>query len=669
MNNNKDININKSKPKVGFGAGHGSPMGMAKGGEKAKDFKNTMKRLSKYLAIYKSRLILVVLFAIGSTIFAILSPKILGNVTNQLVDDYIGMLAYDQFTQNLPSGMSIEPGTTGADLMNTLPEEMMIKIPEDRLETIKDLDLSSRPTIDYDSILYFILVLLTLFILSAIFSIIQGLITSDISQKVAYKFRKEILEKINKLPLKYFDKTTYGDVLSRITNDVDTIGQSLNQSMTQLIGSVITIIGILIMMLTINVTMTFVALLILPLSMVLIRFIIKKSQKFFKQQQQGLGKLDGNIEELYSGHNIVKIFNAEERSLDNFNIINDKLYKSAWKSQFLTGLMFPIMNVISNIGYAAVAVLGGYLAIDGKVKIGDIQAFIQYMQQFTRPITQTANISNVLQSTAAAAERIFEFLAEPEEQNLINSVEIQDIQGQVTFEHVKFGYDKNIPVIKDFSAKIQSGQRIAIVGPTGAGKTTIVNLLMRFYDIDSGKIMIDGIDINKMSRSYVRSLLGMVLQDTWLFNGTIRQNIAYGKSNTSNDEVIKAAKLAHADHFIQSLPKGYDMVLNEEVNNISEGEKQLITIARAMLANPPILILDEATSSVDTRTEVLIQKAMDNLMKNRTSFVIAHRLSTIKNADLILVIDNGNIVEQGNHIELLNKQGFYADLYNSQFEE
>jgi len=668
--NNRDT-MQKSKPKVGLGggAGHGGPMGMAKGGEKAKDFKNTMKQLFRYLAIYKIRLIFVIIFAIGSTTFAILAPKILGNVTNQLVDDYISILAYEQLTSTLPPTMQIEVGTTGADMIDKIPEEMLSRIPEDRLALIMDMDLSSKPTFDYTSILQSIILLLSLFLLSTILSYIQGWITSDISQKIAYRFRKEILSKINKLPLKYFDNTTYGDVLSRITNDVDTIGQSLNQSMTQLIGAVITIIGILIMMITINVTMTLVALLILPISMIVMKFIIKKSQKFFKQQQSGLGKLDGHIEEMYAGHNIVKVFNAEKVSIKKFNNVNEHLYQSAWKSQFLTGLMFPMMNIIGNMGYVVIAVLGGYLAINGKIKIGDIQAFIQYMQQFTRPIMQTANISNVLQSTAAAAERIFEFFEEKEESVIDMQLKVNKINGDVVFEHVNFSYNKDIPIIKDFNINIKAGERIAIVGPTGAGKTTIVNLLMRFYDIDSGKIMIDGIDINKMSRSYVRSLLGMVLQDTWLFNGTIRENIAYGKSNATNDEIIKAAKLAHADHFIQSLPKGYDMILNEEVNNISEGEKQLITIARAMLANPPILILDEATSSVDTRTEILIQKAMDNLMKNKTSFVIAHRLSTIKNADLILVINNGDIVEHGTHKELLQKQGFYADLYNSQFEE
>lgn len=648
----------------------GGPMAMMQGGEKAKDFKGTMKNLLKYLSPYLKSIIIVLIFAVASTVFTILSPKILGNITNQIVNDYTNMVVYDQVMAKLPAGVKLPAGTTGADIIKMIPAEMLSQVPQDKLDKIKNVDFSSRPTIQFYLIGRTALILIALYIISAGFSYAQGWIMSGVSQKITYKFRKDILAKISKLPLSYFDKRTHGEVLSRITNDVDTVSQNLNQSLTQIITSVTTIIGILIMMLTISWLLTLIAIIVLPISFVFIVFIVKKSQKLFKRQQDSLGDMNGHIEEMYSGHNIVKVFNGEERSLIKFNKINNDLYDSAWKSQFLSGLLFPIMNIVGNMGYVGIAVLGGWLAIKGSINIGDIQAFIQYMQQFTQPITQTANVTNVLQSTAAAAERIFEFLNENEEiKNIENPIEFSNIKGNVEFKNVRFGYDKDKVIIKDFSASIKAGQRIAIVGPTGAGKTTMVNLLMRFYDVDSGSISVDGVDIRNMKREDLRKMFGMVLQDTWLFNGTIKENIAYGRLNAKDSEIIDAAKAAHADHFIHSLPEGYNMIVNEEADNISQGEKQLLTIARAMLANPPMLILDEATSSVDTRTEVLIQKAMEKLMEGKTTFVIAHRLSTIKKSDLILVMDQGNIVEQGTHEELLAKKGFYASLYNSQFKE
>ena len=668
MSNEK--NLEKNNSMRGHGPGGNGPMAMMHGGEKAKDFKGTMKALLKYLKPFSKQLVVVVIFAMASTAFTILSPKILGNITNQIVNDYTNMVVYDQVMSRLPSGVTLPEGTTGADLLKTIPSQMLEQIPQDKLDKIKDVNFSSRPTIQFSVIGKTILLLIALYLLSAAFSYIQGWIMTGISQKITYNFRKDILAKISKLPLKYFDTRTHGEVLSRITNDVDTVSQNLNQSIIQIITSVTTIVGILVMMLTISWLLTLVAIIILPISFVFISFIVKRSQKLFKRQQDTLADLNGHIEEMYSGHNIVKVFNGEQRALKKFNILNVDLYDSAWKSQFLSGMLFPIMNVVGNLGYVGIAVLGGWLAINGTINIGDIQAFIQYMQQFTQPITQTANITNILQSTAAAAERIFEFLNEKEEaESSDKSVILSNVKGNIEFKNVKFGYTKDNVVIKDFSANIKSGQRIAIVGPTGAGKTTMVNLLMRFYDVDSGSITIDGVNIENIHRNDLRKMFGMVLQDTWLFNGTIRENLAYGKLNATENEIIKAAKSAHVDHFIHSLPDGYDMMINEEADNISQGEKQLLTIARAMLANPPMLILDEATSSVDTRTELLIQKAMDKLMEGRTTFVIAHRLSTIKNADLILVMDHGNIVEQGKHKELLAKNGFYASLYNSQFKE
>lgn len=657
----------KKRERVHMGGG---PMGRAGVGEKAKDFKGTIKKLVRYLADFRWQMSLVAIFTIGSTVFAIISPKILGGATNQIVDDYVSIKTHDTITTNLPSGVTLPPGTTGADVLKQLPNhaELEAKIPVSQLETIKKLDLSQRPTFHFEVIGQIVLWLIGLYLLSALLRYIQAWIMTQVTQSVTFRMRREISEKINRLPLSYFDKQTYGEVLSRVTNDVDTISQTLNQSLSQIISSVVMLIGILAMMLSISWQMTLVAILVLPLSAVLIFAMMKLSQKQFLLQQEQLGELNGHIEEMYAGHQVMRVFNGRARSIEKFTAINTRLHDSAWKSQFFSGLMFPIMTLVGNIGYVAVAVVGGWLAIKGQLKVGDIQAFIQYMQQFNQPITQVANIANILQSTAAAAERVFEFIDETEEKSETQStVKLENVKGEVEFKNVTFGCDPDKMIIKNLSAHIKPGQRVAIVGPTGAGKTTLVNLLMRFYEVNSGSIEIDGVDIKTMKRSDVRQIFGMVLQDTWLFNGTIRENLLYGNPKASEEEMIKTAKEAHVDHFVRSLPGGYDMVLGEEATNISQGEKQLLTIARAMLAQTPMLILDEATSSVDTRTEVLIQKAMDKLMQGKTSFVIAHRLSTIRDADLILVVKDGNIIEQGNHAELLCQNGFYAELYNSQF--
>ncbi|MGG3652322.1 ABC transporter ATP-binding protein [Bacillus pseudomycoides] len=604
----------------GHGGGHMGG-GMRKI-EKAKNFKGTMNKLLQYLKPYKFSIVIVIIFAIGSAAFAIVGPKILGKATTKLFEGLV-----DKVT-----------GVHGA-------------------------------AIDFTYIGNIALLLLELYIASTVFSIIQGYIISGVAQKVSYNFRKEIDEKINRMPLKYFDKTTHGEVLSRVTNDVDTVSQTLNQSMSQIITSVITIIGVLIMMLSISWQMTLVALLILPVSMTLIMGVVKRSQKYFKSQQEYLGHVNGQVEEIYSGHNIVKAFNTEEEEVKKFEEVNDTLYHSAWKSQFLSGMMMPIMMFIGNIGYVAVSILGGWLAVKRTIAVGDILAFVQYVRSFTQPIAQVAQIANVLQSTAAAAERVFEFLDEEEEiPEAENPVKLQEVKGEVTFKDVQFGYNPDKIIINNFSANIKPGQKVAIVGPTGAGKTTIVKLLMRFYDVNSGAICIDGHDIKDFTREDLRSMFGMVLQDTWLFNGSIMENIRYGRLGATDEEVIEAAKAAHVHSFVKTLPNKYQMELNEEASNVSQGQKQLLTIARALLADPKILILDEATSSIDTRTEVLIQKAMENLMEGRTSFIIAHRLSTIRDADLILVMKDGDIVEQGNHEELLKADGFYASLYNSQFE-
>ena len=589
--------------------------------EKAKDFKGTMKKLMGYLTQYKMGLLLVVIFAIGSTIFNIAGPKILGKATTELFHGLISKVS----------------GGSG---------------------------------IDFDKIAKILIGLMCLYVCSALFSFIQGYIMTGVSQKLTYRMRKEISEKIDRLPMGYFDKMTHGEILSRITNDVDTLSQSLNQSATQVITSVATIIGVLVMMLSISPLMTVIAILILPLSMGLIGMIVKRSQRYFKEQQEYLGYVNGQVEEVYGGHNIVKAFNKEDDVIDEFDRDNDRLYRSAWKSQFLSGMMMPIMQFVGNLGYVAVVILGGYLAIKKTIEVGDIQSFIQYVRNFTQPIQQVAQVANMLQSTAAASERVFEFLEEPEEEAAPeNPVVLKNPEGAVEFEHVHFGYNPEHTIIHDFSVKVEPGQKIAIVGPTGAGKTTMVKLLMRFYDVSGGSIKVDGHDIREFDRGELRRMFGMVLQDTWLFKGSIEDNIRYGKLDATHEDVVKAADAAYAHRFIQTLPGGYGMELNEEASNVSQGQKQLLTIARAILADPKILILDEATSSVDTRTEVRIQKAMDNLMKGRTSFVIAHRLSTIKDADVILVMKDGDIIEQGNHEELLAMNGFYANLYNSQFEK
>jgi len=660
--------VNQPKPAMmpgGPGSAGRSGMGLV---EKPKNFWGTIKRLVAYMKPFWVSVILVFTFAIASTVFAIIGPKILGNMTNQVVSDYVDMKTYDQITANIPKSTHIAPGTTGAQFLSKAPATVTKNIPPSILTRIKNLDFSVRPQIDFVKLMSFVVILLILFILSSIFSYLQGWIMTGVSQKITYRFRRDISEKINRLPLSYFDKRTFGEVLSRVTNDVDTVSQTLNQSLTQIVTSLTMIVGILAMMISISWQMTLVSLILIPISFLMIGLIIKKSQHYFKEQQATLGNLNGHVEEMYAGHNVMRVFGGEQRSIQKFNKINNRLYGSAWKSQFLSGLMFPITMFVGNLGFVGVSVLGGWLAIQGRIQIGDIQAFIQYVSQFNQPIIQTANIANVMQSTAAAAERVFEFLGEEEEKSEHDkAVTLNDVKGGVQFDNVVFGYNKDKVIIKGFSADIKPGQRVAIVGPTGAGKTTIVNLLMRFYDINEGSIRIDGVDTRDMKRADVRKLFGMVLQDTWLFNGAIKENIAYGRPDATDEEIFEAARSAHADHFIRALPGGYNMKLNEEADNISQGEKQLLTIARAMLAKTPILILDEATSSVDTRTEVLIQEAMENLMKNKTSFVIAHRLSTIRNADLILVMNDGGIVEQGDHEELMSKKGFYASLYNSQF--
>ena len=598
-------------------AGHGRGM---RPGEKAKDFKGTMKKLWAYISEYRIGLFFVMVFAICSTIFSIAGPKILGKATTEIFNGLVGKIS----------------GGSG---------------------------------IDFEKLGRILIGLLCLYLASAVFSFIQGYIMTGISQKITYRMRKDISEKIHRMPMNYFDKVTHGEVLSRVTNDVDTLSQSLNQSATQLITSTTTLIGVLIMMLSISPLMTVVALLILPISLALISVIVKRSQKFFRDQQNYLGHVNGQVEEVYGGHNIVKAFNKEEDVIRTFNETNNILYQSAWKSQFLSGMMMPIMQFVGNLGYVGVAILGGYLAIKGSIEVGDIQSFIQYVRSFTQPIQQIAQVANMLQSTAAASERVFEFLEEEEEVQMVeHPVSIEGLKGNVSFDHVKFGYNPDHIIIKDFSVDVKQGQKIAIVGPTGAGKTTMIKLLMRFYDVNEGAILVDGHDIKDFNRGELREMFGMVLQDTWLFNGTIEDNIKYGKLNATHEEVVEAAKAAYVDQFVQTLPNGYNMVLNEEASNVSQGQKQLLTIARAILADPKILILDEATSSVDTRTEIRIQKAMDNLMEGRTSFIIAHRLSTIRDADLILVMKDGDIVEQGKHQELLNQNGFYAELYNSQFE-
>ena len=619
MSNNETT----QKPPVmkGHGPMGGGPRGAHGPVEKAKDFNGTIKKLGKTLSKYKIAIIIVMIFAIGSTVFSIVGPKILGNATTEI---YTGL-------------MNKINGTGG---------------------------------IDFNKIGKIILWVVGLYGTSALFNLIQSYIMAGVAQKVTYKMRNDLTHKINKLPMKYFDKRTNGEVLSIITNDIDTLSTGLNQSITQIITSICTIIGILVMMFSISWEMTIVSLLILPISAIILKKVIGKSQKYFVKQQEYLGHVNGQVEEVYSGHNIVKVFGREKEAIKEFEKENTELYKSGWRSQFLSGLMYPLMNFVGNVGYVAVAILGGYFAVKGRITVGNIQSFIQYNKQFTQPIGQVAQISSTIQSMIAAAERIFEFLEENEEpEDVKKPVSTENLAGNIKFEHVHFGYDPEKTIINDFNADVKDGQKIAIVGPTGAGKTTMVKLLMRFYDVNSGAILVDGHNIKDFKRGELRKMFGMVLQDTWLYGGTIRDNIRYSNPEATDSEVIEAAKAAHVHHYIKTLSNGYDAKINEESTNISAGQKQLLTIARVILANPKILILDEATSSIDTRTEQQIQSAMDNLMKGRTSFIIAHRLSTIKNADLILVMDHGDIVEQGNHEELLAKDGFYAKLYNSQFEE
>ncbi len=614
----------KKSTKSGGKHGGMGPMGpgMMMPGDKAKDFKGTLKRLLRYLKPSRTKLIVIFFMAICSTVFSIVSPKIMGKATTKLYEFTMAKL-------------------------NGLPAVM-----------------------DFEFINQILLLLVGLYLFSALFSYVQQYIMAGVAQNVVYDMRKEVNNKLNRLPLKYFDSRTHGEILSRVTNDVDNISTTLQQSLTQLITSIITIIGVIVMMLTISPLLTLICMLTLPLSAIVIKMVASRSQKHFVGQQKSLGELNGHVEEMYTGHNIVKAFGHEDQSLAQFGQINDRLYESGWRAQFISGMIMPLMNFIGNIGYVLICVVGGILVTQKSIEIGDIQAFIQYARQFTQPIAQTANIANIIQSTIASAERVFEILDETEEvPETESAVAIASPAGRVEFDHVQFGYKADELLIKDMNVDVKPGQTIAIVGPTGAGKTTLINLLMRFYEINGGAIKIDDVDITHMKRSDLRTLFGMVLQDTWLFNGTIRDNIAYGREGASEADIIRAAKAAHADHFIRTLPKGYDTVLNEEASNISQGQKQLLTIARAILADPAILILDEATSSVDTRTEVHIQKAMNQLMQGRTSFVIAHRLSTIRNADLILVMNQGTVIEQGTHDELMQQKGFYADLYNSQFSD
>ncbi|MFP3389902.1 ABC transporter ATP-binding protein [Brevibacillus sp. SIMBA_040] len=622
----------RTPPGPGGGSGAQRPMGfggpgmMTMPGQKAKNFKGTLRRLLRYLKPYRFRLTIVILAAALSTVFGILSPKLLGNATTTIFEGFMGKLK----------------GVPGA-------------------------------TFDFGAVWQIILTLIGLYLFSSLFAYVQQFLMAGIAQKTVYALRKEANEKLARLPLKYFDGRTHGEVMSRVVNDVDTISGTLQQSLTQMITSVITLVGVIVMMLTISPLMTVILLVTLPLSFVVIKQVAARSMPHFKGQQQAIGEMNGHVEEMYTGHKIVKAFGREEQAIEKFEVINEKLYNSGWKAQFISGIMMPLMMFVGNIGFVLVCVVGGVLVTRGSILIGDVQAFIQYAQQFSQPITQTANIANIIQSTLVAAERVFEILDEPEESTDVATdskpATAEGLEGHVRFENVSFGYKENEPLIQNMNIDVKPGMTVAIVGPTGAGKTTLVNLLMRFYEIGEGRITIDGTDIRELPRSELRSKFGMVLQDTWLFNGTIKENIAYGRAGANDEEIVQAARAAHADHFVRTLPEGYETTLNEEASNISQGQKQLLTIARAFLADPTILILDEATSSVDTRTELLIQKAMEGLMEGRTSFVIAHRLSTIRDADLILVMNQGTVIEQGNHEELLKQDGFYADLYNSQFSE
>lgn len=715
--------MKNNAPKRRGGPMGGGPMGgVVMSGEKAKDFKGTLKRLIGYLKPRAVHIISVFLVAILATIFSIVSPKIMGKATTRLFEGIVAKYEYSAVTKGVTEAVTIMKEQMDAqkkkieEQIKTNPQlapqiqaqaaEQMKKAAEAQqtpeakeqtekvkeilekylsdediakvntamqsadVDTVTDVFNSYKPEIDFEYVRNILFLLIILYAISSVFTFIQGWIMSGVAQNTVYDMRRDLNNKLEKLPLKYFDARTKGDVLSRFTNDLDTVAATLQQSLTQLITSIVTIVGILIMMISISWKMTLIAIVVLPVSIFVIRPILGKSQKYFTSQQKHLGELNGHIEEMYAGHNIVKAFGREKASLKKFNDVNEDLYKSGWKAQFISGLIMPLMTFVNNIGYVAVSVTGGYLATKGSISVGDIQAFIQYMRQFSQPINQTANIANIIQATVAAAERVFEVLDEVEEvPDSKDAVVLDNVKGEVKFESVDFSYKEDSKLIENMNIDVKKGQTIAIVGPTGAGKTTLVNLLMRFYEINGGKITVDGVDIRELKRENLRNIFGMVLQDTWSFQGTIKENIAYGRKGATEAEVIEAAKAAHADHFIRTLTDGYDTVLNEEASNISQGQKQLLTIARAILADPSILILDEATSSVDTRTEVYIQKAMNKLMEGRTSFVIAHRLSTIKDADLILVMNQGTVIEQGNHKELLEKDGFYADLYNSQFKD
>ncbi|HEY8892035.1 MAG TPA: ABC transporter ATP-binding protein [Clostridium sp.] len=655
-------NKNKQQPRRG-GMG-GGPMGSFAGPKvKAKDFKGTLKRLLSYLKPQRTNFILVFIFAIVSTVFTIVGPKVSAKAIDKLFEGIMSKFGLIQLhVQQDKIAALLKANPAAAKSPKVIDGLAQIKA---GISKIMDIN---GGMIDFTYIRNIILLLLGLYVVSTIFGFLQQYIMAGVAQKTVYNLRKEVEDKLSRLPLKFFDSKTHGEILSRVTNDVDNISTTLQQSLTQLITAIVTIVGIVIMMLTISPIMTLVVILTLPLYILVTAFVAKRSQKFFAAQQKEIGALNGHVEEMYTGHKIVKSFGHEKDSIEEFRSINDRLYNAGWKAQFISGIIMPMMRFVSNIGYVVVCVVGGYLATQGKISIGNIQAFIQYSSQFTQPIVQTANIANIIQSTVASAERIFELLDEVEEVVETNNAKVIELpKGEVKFEHVNFSYKADEPLITDMNLDVRRGHTIAIVGPTGAGKTTLVNLLMRFYEIDAGKITVDGVDIRDIKRGELRSMFGMVLQDTWLFNGTIMENIAYGREGATEDEVIKAARAAHAHHFIKTLPDGYKTILNEEASNISQGQKQLLTIARAILANPTIMILDEATSSVDSRTEVYIQTAMTELMQNRTSFVIAHRLSTIRDAELILVMNKGTIIEMGNHNELLAKNGFYADLYNSQF--
>lgn len=651
----------------------GGGPGMHGPAEKPKDFSKTLKRLIRYIGKYNKAIMVVIVVLIISTVLSTLSPKVLGKATTELGNNIMQKMIYSQMQgmlDQLPEQVkaTLPEDATVQTLLdrNIIPQEVAEKIPE----VAKTVSLTVEPTINFNYIGTILLTILAMYFISAVFTYISSRTMAYIAQKVTYNLRREIDEKLDRLPLRFFDKHTHGEILSRVTNDVDTVSNTLQQTIVQILQSVFTIIGILIMMISISLSMAGVAILIIPVSLIFIASIIKVSQKYFMRQQSVMGELNGHVEETYTGNLVIQAFNMQEKETENFEVINEKLYKCGWKSQFLSGLMMPIINGVSNLGYVGICVLGAKLAIEGKMTIGNIQAFVQYTHQFTQPIGQTANMLNLVQGAVAAAERVFEILDESEEEpDTTKPIKVPNVKGAVTFDNVKFSYEEGQSLIEDWSLTVEPGQTVAIVGPTGAGKTTIVNLLMRFYEINGGKISVDGVSTRDMTRNDLRTEFSMVLQDTWLFNGSIKENLRYARQDASDEELIEAAKLAHAHHFIKALPGGYDFVLNEDASNISQGEKQLLTIARAIVANSPILILDEATSNVDTRTEELIQKAMNKLMEGRTSFVIAHRLSTIKNADIILVMEHGRIVERGNHDELIAKDGAYAKLYNSQFSE